>query len=223
MSNTLRYKIFNVKNINGEIETHVEIEIKDLKINFNSGLITSQAKFDNYKNGIFSLDILGYLFQENYLFQLDWIEFLLNKLQIKSIVASNDVKLHLVENIIYNDIKYIKSSDSINYNLSNFLLNKYNIYIGNELDPSNPNYEEYTNYYHLMVCINRFQIENQLLIKKGNFDARLLNHNVNFYYSPNRTTNLQKYFKEFVDWSWENKHNLFSKRDINLIAKNKIY
>ena len=219
MNNELKYKILYLCNSNSEIETHIEIEYKGQSKMFFTELDASQDIYQNYLTGFVPTHVFHYPDQRRYNFRAEWIEMLLYYFQLKSIIEPDLDYLTLIDNQIFHDIFLLTGFSTFNSNVSLFLYDKYlfNNYIISDLE-----YQEYSMYHRLLDCFIHFQFKTQQILMKDNYNIEELYKNIVSYSDHNGIYNLKDEFKEFVEWSYKNNHDIFSYDETYIILNDEI-
>lgn len=228
MNNSFKYNIETYQNLDLDIETHISCEYNGESLSFNTGVECNPTCYSHYKQDLYKLDsyffmIFRYVSEKHYKFKMDWIELTLYNLYIQSLVEPEKDYLKITKMHILDDMNNLEELSSFNCLFRAFLFEKYGDFFTDEdNDLIDPTYEEYSRYHRLFDCFVKYQLENNQLLLKNQYDLRLLFSYISNYLIYCYKFDLTKEFKEFIEWSIDNKLELLSKKDNRLVLNDKV-
>jgi len=224
MGTNFRYKIETIQtNNNYMFDIYVIVEYKSETLRFNTGIRCSQDEYINYLQNCCQTDAFLYSYDRKFKFNRDWIDIVLYHTYIQSINEPDKDYLQISKNKILNDVVLLREGDTFTNYFEGYLFHKYVVFDEDDVeDLYDPTYEEYMLNHRLLDCLMDYQIENYTILQKENYNIKLLYKKIKKYKTEYLEFNLEKEFKELLEWTYDLGECLIDDIDYYLIMDNKI-
>ena len=224
MGTYFKYKIETIKVDCGLFyETHIKVKYRQCSLKFYSGLFCNDNTYFDCNQEFYRIYPSLYPSDRCYRFKKDWIELRMYNIYIQSLVEPDKDYIEISKNTIINDIELLYSETSFIFNYRLFLFHKFRYLIDdNTKNNKVSKYNEFMLFHRLLDCLIDYQIENETILAKVDYDLELLYIKIRNYKTSYFELNLEEEFKDFVDWTNYTGKCLLDKKDYDLIMDNKI-